>query len=356
MAMIPFLDIDDTGCEPMNAVYLPRRTTPAPCLGVVAGLCVSFMLLGGCHKAPVDASAPAASEAKAELRAAEEDTGEGVSLKSEEVEKLGISTTEAKSATHIPEVAGYGVIVPHETLAQSVSELVTAAAAENQSRAALARIQHLAGTPGAMAADALETAVRQDTVDRAALSLARQRSSASFGQNPPWKDDLNSATLNALANGEIKLVRVTLPFGSLGDKSPATLRLARINGGRPGKSWKSTTLWDAPADANIPGKSFFGLLKGGDAGEGERVLAWAPVGDAEAGVEVPAAAAVISAGKYWCYVEDKPGHFVRVELDTSMPVVDGYFVKEGIAAGDKVVTTAAGLLLARETNPSAAAD
>jgi hypothetical protein len=339
----------------MNAVYpLPRE---ALVTGLwVAGLCVGLMLLGGCHKAPAHAAAPAASEAKAGPAAAEEDAGEGVSLKPEEVEKLGITTTEAKPAMHIPEVAGFGVVVPHETLAQSVSDLVTAAAAQNQSRAVLARLQHLAGTPGAMAADALEAAVHQDAVNRAALSLARQRSSATFGQSPPWKDDFNSATLNALASGQIKLVRVTFPLGSLADRSPATLRLARISGGGAGKSWKSTTLWDAPADATVPGKSFFGLLKGSDAGEGERLLAWAPVGDAESGVQVPAAAAVISGGKYWCYVEKKAGHFVRVELDTSMPVADGYFIKEGIAAGDKVVTTAAGLLLARETNPSAAAE
>jgi hypothetical protein len=338
----------------MKAVYLPRQQPRAPGLWM-AGLCVGLMLLGGCHKAPADAAAPAASGAKASA-AAEEDAGEGVSLKPEEVDKLGITTAGAKPAMHIPEVAGYGVVVPHETLAQSVSELVTAAATENQSRAALARIQHLAGTPGAMAADALEAAVRQNAVDRAALSLARQRSSATFGQKPPWKDDFTSATLNALASGEIKLVRVTFPLGSLGDKSPATLRLARISGGGAGKSWKSTTLWDAPADANVPGKSSFALLKGADAGEGERLLAWAPVGNAGPGVQVPATAAVISGGKYWCYVEDKLGHFVRVELDTSMPVADGYFVKEGIAAGDKVVTTSAGLLLARETNPSTAAD
>ena len=339
----------------MNAGYLPRRQPGYAGLWV-AGLGVGLMLIGGCHKVPADAGVPAASEAKAKPGAAEEDAGEGLSLKPEEIEKLGIVTIEAKAATHIPEVAGYGVVVPHETLAQSVSELVTAAAVENQSRAALARLQHLAGTPGAMAADALETAVRQNAVDRAALSLARQRGSANFGQSPPWKDDFNSPTLNALAAGEIKLVRVTFPLGSLGDKPPATLRLARISGDRPGKSWKSTTLWDAPADANVPGKSFFGLLKGSDAGEGERLLAWAPQGEVQSGVLVPAAAALISGGKYWCYVEDKPGHFVREELDTSMPMADGYFVKGGISAGDKVVTSAGGLLLARETTLSIAAD
>jgi hypothetical protein len=338
----------------MNAVCaLPRR----PIAGGLwlVGLGVSLAFLGGCHKAPSDANAPAASDSKAAPAAVEKDDGEGVTLKADEIEKMGIITAEAKAVVHTPDVAGYGVVVPHEVLAQSVSELVTAAATEKQSGAALARIQHLAGTAGALGADTQETAVRQDAVDRAALLLARQKSSTTFGQNPPWKDDFSSTTLNALANGQIKLVRVTFPLGTLGDKSPATLRLARISGSGTGKSWKSTTLWKAPADTNVPGKSFFALLNAADAGEGERLLAWAPVGEPQAGVQIPVTAAIVSGGKYWCYVEDKPRHFVRMELDTSMSTGDGYFVKDGIAPGDKVVTAAAGLLLARETNPSAGA-
>jgi hypothetical protein len=39
-----------------------------------------------------------------------------------------------------------------------------------------------------------------------------------------------------------------------------------------------------------------------------------------------------------------------------MPTADGYFVKEGVSAGDKVVTASAGQLLAREMNPSTAAE
>jgi hypothetical protein len=71
---------------------------------------------------------------------------------------------------------------------------------------------------------------------------------------------------------------------------------------------------------------------------------------------VPAAAAVINGGKYWCYVEEKPGNFVRTEIDTSMPTAEGYFVKDGVSAGDKIVISSAGALLARELNPSTAAD
>jgi hypothetical protein len=65
---------------------------------------------------------------------------------------------------------------------------------------------------------------------------------------------------------------------------------------------------------------------------------------------------VISDGKYWCYLETKPYVYVRRQINPDSPVADGYFVTEGIAAGDKMVTAAAGLLLARETNPSTEAE
>ena len=53
------------------------------------------------------------------------------------------------------------------------------------------------------------------------------------------------------------------------------------------------------------------------------------------------------------YVEEKAGLFVRREIDVSMPTDEGYFVRKGIAAGAKVVTTSAGQLLARELGTAA---
>jgi hypothetical protein len=354
----------------MNVNPHPRRVLVILCL---SGLCAILLLLDGCGKratpaageagaGPPAAGAPAAKSSAdhppdaAAPAAAGEEPAEGVSLKPDEVEKLGIVVTAAAAAHHVPETAGFGVVIAHESIAQAVAELVSAEAVDRQSRAALARAQRLAGTPGALPADTQESAERQATVDQAALLLARQRLTAGFGQSPPWKGDVNSPVLRALANGETKLVRVTFPLGSLGAETPGRLQLAHLNAASSAKSWTSTSVWGAPADATVPGRSFFALLKGSDAGEGERLLAWAPAGAPESGVLIPAAAAVISGGKYWCYLERKPGVFVRTELDTSMPVADGYFVKEGIAPDDKIVTTSAGLLLARETNPSSAAE
>jgi hypothetical protein len=351
----------------------PLRRSPLQFIGT---LCLASSLLAGCHQSPpaaadaAPASGTGAKEAAGGKAAAggkdeaagkdeaggKEEAAAGVTLTPEQIEKLGVVTDTVKPIDYTEETAGYGVVVPHETIAQAAAELVTAQVTEKQSQSALSRAKRLSGTPGAVSADVEETAARQAAVDAAALTLTIQRMSSTLGMNPPWKAGENNPVLQDLAGGRIKLVRVTFPLGALSGGIPASLRAAHIGGSKPDKSWKMTKVWDAPADASVPGRSFFALLKGSDAGEGERLLIWAPIGESVAGVVVPAAAAVMSDGKYWCYLEKKPGNFVKSEIDTARTVPDGYFVTEGVAAGDKVVTTAAGQLLARESGSGSEAE
>jgi hypothetical protein len=317
----------------------------------LAALGAALLAVAGCERAQPSADA-APAEAKDQSSAA----AEGVSLKPDEIEKAGIQSTPAAAAHQAPERSGYALVLTREAIAQSVADVTSAAAAARQSRAALLRSKGLAGTPGAMAIEVQEAAERQATVDAAALALAERRMSATFGRDAPWKGNHGSPMLTALASGENKLVRATFPLGALGATVPTKLRLMHLGQAQGEKSFESDTVWSAPADATVPGRSFFAILKGSDASEGERLLARTPVGVATAGVIVPPAAVLISAGKYWCYVEEKPGHYVRTEIDTSMPTDDGYFVTAGIAAGARIVTTSAGELLAREGNPGSAAD
>ncbi len=256
---------------------------------------------------------------------------------------------------------GYALVIPHDTIAAAVAELSTAQAARQLSRASAARAQRLAGTPGALSADAVETATRQVATDAAAETLARQRLSSIVGSGAPT-EMTDAAALARLANGETKLLRATFPLGALQGSAPASLRVARLDGVTPvaapgAQPWIVRPVWAAPADANLPGRSFFALLKGGDAGEGERLLVWAPgPGPEQRGVLVPSAALIISAGKYWCYTEREPGDYLRREVATDRPSGDGYVVLQGIAAGDRIVTGGASLLLAREMNSSTEAD
>jgi hypothetical protein len=334
---------------------LRARTRPGETVVIllIAAACTTLSL-AGCQKAPSAAAAPAA---EAKDKGAPE--AEGVALKPEEIEKAGIKTATLTASSHSPESAGYALVVTRETIAQAVADLTSAAAVERQSRSALARARSLADTPGAIPIEAQETAERQAAVDHAAFVLAERKLSATYGQNAPWKENYNSTVLQSLARGETKLARVTFPLGALGSAEPTKLRLTHIGEAQGSKSIDTLAVWSAPADATIPGRSFFALVKGSEASEGERLIAHAAVGAPESGVVVPYAAIVISAGKYWGYIEEKPGQFVRTEVDPSMPTDEGYFVKdgteEGIEPGAKIVTTSAGLLLARETNPSTAA-
>jgi len=315
----------------------------------VAALCAALLSIAACRQAPSAAQAPA--EGAKDNAAAE---APGVTLKPDELDRMGIRITPVVATQQAPESTGFAFVLTREAIAQSIADLNTAAAVERQSRAALARARSLAGTPGAPSVEAQEAAERQATVDQAALVLAERRLSATYGRNAPWKGNYSSPELAALASGESKLTRVTFPLGALGSAVPAKLRLAHLGESQSGTSFGSDSVWSAPADASVPGKSFFALVKGSDASEGERLLARAPLGAAAAGVVIPFAAVVISGDKYWCYIEEKPGVFARTEIDAGIPTDEGYFVRDGIAAGAKVVTTSAGQLLARELGASAA--
>jgi hypothetical protein len=351
---------------------ISRSTGEAWCgpwtrLRLSAVLAAGCLLLGACHKTTSSAGdAPPASEAKAAENArsqpagkkdadAKEDAADGVALTPEQAEKMSIATQPAQALDYSEEAAGFGMVVNHESIAQAVAELATAKATERLSRSSLSRAQKLDGTPGAVSADVEEAAAQKAEVDAAALTLTSQRLSSALGMNPPWKNADKDGILQDLAAGKIKLVRVTFPLGALSGGTPSRLRAAHI-GAKPGTGWKMNVVWDAPADATVPGRSFFALLAGSDAGEGERLQVWAPIGEPVAGVVIPAAAAVMSDGKFWCYVEKKPGAFARVELDTGRPTPDGYFVTAGVGAGEKVVTAAAGQLLAKESGSAAEPD
>ena len=316
----------------------------------MAAASAALLALVACRQGSPDADAPAAAGDKSAPEP------QGLTLKPEEIAKAGIAVTPAAATQHAPESTGYALVMPREAIAQATAELTSAAAVERQSRAALERSRSLAGTPGAAPLEAQEAAERQAAVDRAALVLAERRLSATYGNDAPWKANYGSPLLAALAGGETRLVRVTFPLGALGPATPAKLRFSHLGAAPGGASFESSSVWAAPADASLPGRSFFALLKGKDASEGERLLARAPVGAAETGVIVPFAAAVISGGKYWCYLEARPGVFVRAEIDTSMPTEAGYFVRSGITPGARIVTHSAGELLAREMNPGTAAE
>jgi hypothetical protein len=323
----------------------------------IVALMLSAVLVSACSASgqspPKPETAEPPSAAGGEAADEHREGPSPVVLTPQERARLGITTAPAQAATFTPMASGFGVVMSHEPIAQVAADLEVAAAAVGQSEAALSRAQHLAAGPGALGLDTLESLGKQTSSDRATLALARRKLTAVLGLQFPWQQAGVNAVLDALASGRAELVRATFPSGMLVGATPKSLRMIPYDPGAQSTMWTADTVWDAPQDETLPGRSFFALVKTAGIPEGSH-LQVLPVGSANgaSGVLVPAAALVISNDAYWCYLEKKEGTFVRVPIDVSRPLGQGYFVSAGVAHGDPVVTSAAGLLLAREMNPS----
>mgnify|MGYP006266184551 CR=1 FL=1 len=314
-----------------------------------AGACLTFpvltllLALAACGK----------PEAEKTAGAEKPDSETGVTLKAEEVKSLGIATQPAQSASYRAAIAGYGVVVALDSFAQLDSDVMSAGAAAAQSQVAAARARSLAtGEEAAVSREVVETANAKAEADQAALMLARRKAEAVLGRGAP-----PLATLRArLARGNSVLVRATFPLGALSNENPRQLQVIRLGGAH--QNWSARTIWDAPADPAFPGRGFYLLVDASDLAQNEHVTVEAPVGAAVPGVKVPTEALVYGQNQAWAYVQRGPGRYERVAIDPARVLAGGYFLpgNEGVGAGQPMVVQGAGLLLARELNPSTEAE
>ena len=101
--------------------------------GLLAGCDASSPGDGGGQGAK--AAKPAAGTDKAPAEAESSDAPKPVVLTAEERQKLGIATAPAQAITFSDASAAFGVVLSHETIAQAVADLVTAASFRRQSAA-----------------------------------------------------------------------------------------------------------------------------------------------------------------------------------------------------------------------------
>ena len=311
-------------------------------LGAASALAL-LLALGACGKDDDDGKAakPAAA------------SQQGVVLDAGQSRGLGLTTVPAQAAQYAAERSGYGTVVSLDTIAQADSDLLSAQATAAQSQAAAKRARYLfTDQGGAVSRESMEAAIAKAGADQAALALAQRKAEAIFGHAAPWKKDAaHGAIMADLASGRQVLVRVTFPLGEL-TELPQSLTILRLGGG--GKRWTSRRVWEAPADATFPGRGIFALLEGSDLAQNDHVTGLVAAGAPQPGVVVPAAAVVLSDGASWVYVARGSGHYVRVEVDTARQAEGGYILTQasGMTPGQPVVVGGAGLLLAREVNPS----
>ena len=141
------------------------------------------------------------------------------------------------------------------------------------------------------------------------------------------------------------LVQMTMPSGATFG-TPKTISLEIAGGTRTEASLVSTF---PRVDPRIQGTSFLYIAPAHlGLTPGVNLLAHLSVGSRMKGLIVPTSAVVWSEGKAWAYQQTASDRFTRRAVSTDAPIEKGFFVTQGLSAGDRVVTHGAQALLSEE--------
>ncbi len=191
-------------------------------------------------------------------------------------------------------------------------------------------------------ARAAEVALRSQT------AILRQRWGSAIAQ---WIED-NSAALVRLLQQEDVLIQITVPVGTRWLSPPPNATIETPVGNAETATFVSLS---PRTDPRLQGFSFFYLAPTKATGllPGMNVVTYLATGQETSGIYVPASGVVWLQGRAWIYVQTSPDTFIRREIPADTPVSGGWFVREGLTAGQRCVVQGAQLLLSQEAHARA---
>ena len=268
--------------------------------------------------------------------------------------KMALSVLRLQVQQHAAKIDAFAKVLDPEPLVQLDSDLRTAMAAAEASRAEAARSRALNSAGGGVAAKDMEAAVAQARQDALKVDMLRRRLSLEWGPGVArLSDGRRKALVKALAAGQAALVHVD----------------THNNAGQAGARRVDVDIGDTsapgvvlgPARAAEPRLQSSGLIvevtgpKTILLSVGLTQSAHISQADSLSGVIIPRAALVRYRGAAWAYVRTGADRFERRLVDTSIPEDTGFFVTRGFQSGDEVVSNGAVELFTAEQGQSAKA-
>ncbi len=278
----------------------------------------------------------------------------GVRMESAVQHALGIATQRLASTQRAAEIDAFAKVLDPEPLVQLDSDLATAEAAAAASKAEAARSTALHTADAGIATKDMETAVAQARSDALKVAMLRSRLGLEWGPGLVRMSAAARAHLvQGLAGGRIALVHVD----------------THNNEGQPGAKYVKVDVGDGsvrgvvlgPARAAEPRLQSSGLIvevTGPSAillSVGLTQSAHIETKTGQSGVIAPRAGIIRFRGSDWVYVRTGPAAFERRMLQKPVPEADGFFVADGLSAGDEVVIQGASALFTAEQNVPGAA-
>ena len=321
-----------------------KRILPALLAGLALGVVGTWLLLKSHHDEHEEKKPDAGLQEESHVIKTNGHTL--VKLEEKEQQGAGLKLAPLEAATLRPEARVYGRVLDSSSLVQSLSEIMTATSALDASQKELARLKMLAADQNT-SARALETADATARRDQIALESAHMRLVSNWGKAVAGQNDL-PAFIHTLASMETVLARLDLPFGSAAEGLPTGVRIAALAAEE--KLLPAQLLGPAPsADPQVQGQGFLVHLKTASLPPGAALSGWLSLpGEEEKGVLVPRSALVRHEGEAFIYVQRSPGVFERREVELEHPLEKGWFVAEGLQAGESIVISGAQQLLSTE--------
>lgn len=273
--------------------------------------------------------------------------------------RAGIATEALKAAHQRRQITAPALVLDAESLVNLTAGYATAQAnlrqAENNlkvSEPEYERLKNLYSNQQNVSAKALEAAEGTFKNDQNAVATARRNlefQMATLRQG--WGNQIagwaatGAASLERILNRQDVLVQVTMPAEETA-ATPAEISLAL-----PGQRRVTAGLVSRfpRVDPRIQGASFLYVTRAvGPLAPGLNLVAHVPEGPRVAGVIIPVSSVVWLDGKPWVYVETGANEFTRRSVSTSQPAEQGFFVSEGLAPGDRIVSAGAQSLLSEE--------
>ena len=321
-------------------------------LGLVAGALAVWLALGR----PGGGARRAGDREPAGAAAVPGAAGPVVRLDAATRERIGLHV-QPLAALELPdEVRGFGRLLDPLALSGPVYDRDAARATFESSEREYRRVQTLQrGNTNASQRD-LEAARAAFERDRAALAMAEAHLVSAWGSAGVAREDL-PALAQSLVARKISIARIDVPIGEALLREPVAGRVASL-ADAAAAAIDGTLLGPAPdVDPTTQGRGFLLLLEQAPWAPGTAVTAWLAIsGPPLAGVDVPRSALVRHAGQTFVYAQTSEDGFVRRAVRLDRPTREGWFVANGLAAGDRLVVTGAQQLLSAELAGSTAED
>ena len=332
---------------------MPPRRLPVLLLLVLSGA------LAAAKDDDDDAPRSRAPAAKAE---SSQPAGGVVRLSAARQKSGGLAVEPLKSVSFQPETSGYARVLDIRPLlelrvryraAWADAEVAAAAlslAEKNRRRLGeLHRAEIVAGRELVQAeAQWQSDKTKEQAARRLADEIRREAEHAWGAELSHLALDEESALFSDLAAHRRLLLQVALPAGSVAPTRSGALFVSREHD--RAHAARAELISPAPAtDELVQGETWYFHTTGEHLRAGMRVHAWAPAGGAlRRGVVIPVAAVVWTAGKPWAYRRVGSDDFARTEIAAHRDYGGGWFVEQGFAPGESVVTTGAQMLLSEE--------